>query len=81
MKIYISMKTPDALIDAAREASNNAMEVARDIGNLPQEDLVEAGREAHEEVMKAGKRFFMHNELVVLELDTEANTCVAKLLG
>lgn len=66
MKIRVSMKTPDALHEAIKEAIDRSG-VAKNDYDMCQ--LIE------DRIIKIAKRWFSYNESVELEIDTEAETC------
>jgi hypothetical protein len=71
MKVQVTLKDPDALIDAVNDA------VRADVAKL--EGLTDAEREAVFEVRsdKAHRdvgKWFAHGEYLTVEVDTEANT-------
>lgn len=74
MKFKVSMKDPDTLSDAVREA------VAKQVGSMPdiaadeKELLVETrvDKVYHE----ACEKWFEYGEYLTVEIDTDAGTCV-----
>lgn len=70
MTFTISMKTPDAVETAVRDA----LIKVDDDGNE-----LEIDEESVEELMELCKKWFSWGEYVQLEVDTEAKTC--KVLG
>jgi hypothetical protein len=67
MKVRISMKTPDCIQNTIDEH----------LSYVPTEK--EAKLES--DIRRVSKKFFMYEEYVILELDTEAETCVVVAKG
>jgi len=72
VKFQVTMKDPDCLHNAIREA------VADEMGNtLLPDDEAEAVREMRvEKAQKACARWFRYGEYLTVEIDTEAGTAV-----
>lgn len=78
MKFTVSMKNPDALDDAIRDAVRE--DIARNDGIAADEvDLLMEHR--CDKVREACKQWFEHGEYLTVEVDTEAGTCVVQKAG
>jgi len=73
MKFRVTMKDPDTLDDAVRDAVLASLHADDRITA----DEVDAVREVrHEKVRKACDRWFNGGEYLTVEIDTDAGTCV-----
>jgi hypothetical protein len=71
MKIRVTMKRPDALIEGIDDAVK-----ALDLSGLA-DDEAEAVRDLRKEKARdLALRWFEHGEYLTVEIDTEAETCV-----
>ena len=73
MKFRVTMKDPDSLADAIKDAVRADVEKLEGFDEDEREDLVETRREKVAEICKA---WFRYSEYVTVEIDTEAKTCV-----
>ena len=71
MKIQITIKKPDVVIDAIDEALEDMT-----MEGLSDEELVEIKEKRKEEYLELADKFFEYGEYLTVELDTEKETCV-----
>lgn len=71
MKFRVSMKDPDSLSDAIKEAARADVE-RLGLADDEKEDLIETRREKAAEVCRA---WFRYGEYLTVEIDTDAKTC------
>lgn len=74
MKFTVTMKDPDTLQDAIREAVKNDVEATTaGLDDEEREAVVEQQR--FEKVQKVCERWFRYGEYLSVEVDTDAQTC------
>lgn len=73
MKITVTMKDPDTLLDCVRDAVKEEVEDITGIDQDEKEGLID-GRV--EEAMKTCRKWFRYSEYLTVEVDTEAETCI-----
>ncbi len=71
MKFQVTMKDPDALDDAIREAAQES--VANLTLDLDEREAVEERR--REKAAEQCRKWFQHGEYLRVEVDTDAGTC------
>lgn len=79
MKINITMKTPDALYEAAQEYANRMAEDKDNVKEIEDEyggDKNYYIQTQHELFEQIANKWFKYGEYVTLEIDTEEETCV-----
>jgi len=70
MKIHVTMKNPDALTDAVKEAVEGI-----GLDGATEEDVKESRKEHIESALSVCGRWFYHGEYLTVEIDTVAQTC------
>ena len=75
MKFRVTMKDPDAVLDAYGEAARSAVASIQGISEDEREELIEGRLEA---ISDDCKEWFLDDEYLEVEVDTEAGTCVVK---
>jgi hypothetical protein len=73
MKFRVTMKSPNCLEDSISEAVNDA---SLDWDNVSKEDIEDEIYNQTEEFKELCKKWFKYGELITVEIDTEAKTCV-----
>lgn len=73
VKIQVTMKDPDCLHDAIRDAVKEDVEKVTGIFERERENLIE---DRIEEVGKACARWFQWGEYLTVEIDTDAQTAI-----
>jgi ribosomal protein S12 methylthiotransferase accessory factor YcaO len=73
MKIQVSMKDPDALHEAVREAVNNEIDSMSGISADEKELIKEKRIEKTNEICR---QWFEYGEYLLVEIDTESKTCI-----
>lgn len=78
MKFRVIMKTPDAMEDACREVAeiNLSRRSEDEGGDCSAEDTKVLIEEQSHTLANFACKWMRHGELVTLEFDTEADTCV-----
>ena len=71
MKIKITFKDPDALIDCISETVDEA-----EIGDLEGAELEEVRELRKQKYLELCGKWFEYSEYLTVEVDTEAETCV-----
>lgn len=71
MKIRVTMKDPDSLYDAVRDAVQEEVEKM----NLDSEETEALVEIRADKVNNMTGRWFNYGEYLTVEIDTEANTC------
>jgi hypothetical protein len=74
MKFRVTMKDPDTLWDAIREAVNADLEMMVPELDADEKDAIRDVRV--EKVAGLCGRWFKHSEYLTVEIDTDAKTCV-----
>jgi len=81
MKLYIHMKTPDALDDAVIEYAEDKLK-SKDPNMIAaicdEEDFAFAIEDAKDEVKKILSKWFKYNEYATIEVDTDTKTAIVK---
>ena len=72
MKFTISMKDPDTLDDAIRDAVKNELAAIVGLDDDDREALQERREESAREI---ASKWFEYGEYLHVEIDTDANTC------
>lgn len=72
MKIQITMKDPDTLHDAIREAVEEELSLIPSITDVERDELLEGRCERLNEI---ASKWFKYGEYLTVELDSDANTC------
>lgn len=70
-KVRITVKDPDGVYDAIRDAARASLKDVHDLSKAEREDLVE-GR--HEQIAEALSSWVEYGEYITVEFDTEAKT-------
>ena len=70
MKFKVTMKDPDTLHDAIRDA------VQEGIAELPKDEAEVLSEVREEKVRKLCSKWFEYGEYLTVEIDTDAGTCV-----
>ncbi len=73
MKFKVTMKTPDTLLDAIRDAAKEDVNNLQGIDPDESQDLVDS---RIEKAAKVAAKWFKYSEYLTVEVDTEAQTCV-----
>jgi len=73
MKFRVTMKDPDTLHDAIREAVEREVAAMPDLDDDEREAIIE---KRNEKVSDKCDRWFKYSEYLTVEIDTEAMTCV-----
>ena len=73
MKFKVTMKDPDTLYDAIREAVKDEVQKIEGVDAEEKEGIIET---RIEDTAKAASKWFEYGEYITVEIDTEANTCV-----
>jgi hypothetical protein len=74
MKFYVTMKTPDALSDAIKEAATQ--EVLSQSGSEEEDNYnIES---LSEEIQELCTKWFKYDEYLTVEIDTVEKTCVVR---
>lgn len=73
MKFTVTMKDPDTLRDAIREAVKDNLQSIVGLDEDEREQLVGSRTEAIDDLCG---RWFAHGEYLTVEIDTEARTCI-----
>jgi hypothetical protein len=83
MKFRVTMKNPDGLHRAVKEAAREAADMGADwrrdceaAGNPVEGSNIEALDEQVEDLMDLASTWFEYGEYLTVEIDTEAKTCV-----
>jgi hypothetical protein len=71
MKFRVTLKTPDALIDAISAAINDAVENVEDV-----EERAELKCQQEEQISRLCSKWFSYGEYLTVEINTETKTCV-----
>ena len=72
MKFRVTMKDPDTLEDAVREAAKKSLSDIQGIDDEERESLIDQRVESN---MKICKKWFEYGEYLTVEVDTDAGTC------
>ena len=72
MKFKVSMKDPDTLGDAIRDAVEEAVNALPDLSQDERDAVLEKRQEA---IGKLCGKWFEYGEYLTVEIDTEAETC------
>lgn len=78
MKFKVTMKDPDILYEAAREAVEEGL---ADIAGLTDQERATLLDRRVEEARVIADKWFEFGESVTIEIDTEAKTCVVVPVG
>ena len=73
MKFIVSMKDPDTLHDAIEEAVKEELTKIADVQEDERELLLE---KRIEKVSELCRKWFEYGEYLVVEIDTDAKTCI-----
>ena len=73
MKFKITMKDPDTLYDAIRDAVKEEVDAIENIDADERQDLIET---RIEKAAKVASKWFEYGEYLRVEIDTDAGTCV-----
>ncbi len=73
MKFRITMKDPDGVQDALREATEESL---KDMKGLSRDEAASLYEARHESITESLRPWFEYSEYLTVEIDTEANTCV-----
>lgn len=72
MKFQVTMKDPDTLHDAIKDAVKKSLS---DLG-LEEDELEPLIERRHEKVYDLCSKWFRYGEYLTVEIDTDAKTCV-----
>lgn len=73
MKFKVTMKDPDTLHDAIREAAKESLSDIQGIDDEEKESLIDQRVESNMEICR---KWFEYSEYLTVEIDTDAGTCV-----
>ncbi len=73
MKFRVTMKDPDVLTDAIAEAVDSQVHIE----GVDEEEMMDIRRSRVEKIYEmCSRRWFEYGEYLVVEIDTDAKTCV-----
>lgn len=76
MKFTITLKDPDGVSNSLQEAAEEWANFVEGLVSEEHNDIVESRKGRLSKIIE---KWFEHSEYVTLEIDTEAQTCIAQL--
>lgn len=71
MKIYVTMKTPDALDEAIKEAVDEEID-----STMPENECEDIAKRKIKDAKDLAETWFEYEEYITVEIDTETKTCI-----